>query len=517
MLVVRKAAALIFSCIAGSVCLPGTAAALHIEARVEQPAYAGMPVWLDVVADEPCIEAVYQGDLSGYASGGQAQVTADGKPAQAGFRPTSYIRSEIIFPPGTCPSVKRYLKGGTHRIPLHLIADLREPGTYAVRWIVPKTTQFGAVKPTEWLQFTVASADPVRRESWLTGLLRRTPKDPETVRDDYVPSLLAAWPDPRAERRVLELMCSDDVTVTSSADDAFHPALPADAQMYLAQLVSHGCLSQGLVTYVNHSVGVGRDGVMPEGQRVTLLTAAVKALPAAHGDYLAHAIEVVSLLKNGSPSIPSPAADAAVLRKAPEILAATEGEKSATDDPKWLLINYLGGRNPVPGGHAVLKALAAQNDDAAAAAVGRLLELGDPADIPFLRDRMMRAFPDDLESQTLQRDFETMRMRFGPAATGLMENLTRAKMPRVAVAASLTLDSEGDRFGTSAVLDALRNGRHDKETELLNQIIETTACPDENDDCHEEVSRSAQLQEPWAQARKAAAVRYFEARLAGGK
>ncbi len=59
------ARALVFAFVAVSVGLPETAAALNIDIKVEQPTYAGMPVWLDVEVDEPCAEARYQGDPAG--------------------------------------------------------------------------------------------------------------------------------------------------------------------------------------------------------------------------------------------------------------------------------------------------------------------------------------------------------------------------------------------------------------------------------------------------------------------
>jgi hypothetical protein len=53
----------------------------HVSLHVEQPAYAGMPVWLDVDVDDPCITPEYFGAPGGSADNGSAQVIGpDGTP-----------------------------------------------------------------------------------------------------------------------------------------------------------------------------------------------------------------------------------------------------------------------------------------------------------------------------------------------------------------------------------------------------------------------------------------------------
>ncbi len=54
---------------------------LHVSLRVEQPTYAGMPVWLDMDMDDPCITPEYFGAPGGSADNGSAQVIGpDGTP-----------------------------------------------------------------------------------------------------------------------------------------------------------------------------------------------------------------------------------------------------------------------------------------------------------------------------------------------------------------------------------------------------------------------------------------------------
>lgn len=54
---VKEAVPYFLGCLTALVGLTCAADATHIGIIVEQPADAGMPVWLDVRVDEPCIEA----------------------------------------------------------------------------------------------------------------------------------------------------------------------------------------------------------------------------------------------------------------------------------------------------------------------------------------------------------------------------------------------------------------------------------------------------------------------------
>src|ERR1700733_539456 len=152
------------------------AAAPHITLRVEQPVYAGMPVWLDVMADDPCIGVHYSGDVGGGTESGWAEVKGPGgKTPEPGFHPTYYPHSNFATEVGACPSQGDLDQGRSHRIPLHLVADLRLPGQYTVRWRVPPTKKLGDVAPTDWLTFVVQPVSTAQREAWLSDLVARPP------------------------------------------------------------------------------------------------------------------------------------------------------------------------------------------------------------------------------------------------------------------------------------------------------------------------------------------------------
>jgi len=500
------------------------AQAPHITLHVEQPAIAGLPIWLDVAADDPCIGVHYHGDLDGTVRGGHADIMAPGqKPAAPGFKAISYPHRGLERYPAECPSDSPPDRG-TQRMPLHLIANLRQPGQYAVRWIVPTTEKLGAIAPTPWVTFTVQPSTAARRESWFSATLAHIPTDNDTLAQTYLPGLLAAAGDPRVTRRLLDLLCLPDRAGSRFVFQALPPGLTPDAQSYLARLIAQGCLGDGLTVYLNTSIAMGQmHGGFPEPQRRRLLKAILTALPHASGAGLAHAITMMFSLKGGRISPPSAAhpdilanaVDAAVLRMVPTILASNDKPGNSADQPKWALIEYVSGARDIPASGAVLRSLAAQNDPAAGYALAKMLYSGDPANLAFLRERLSSpvpdfTFPDPTDS------FKDIPQRFGAPGTALLHALLQAASPHVRATAAVALASAGDHDGINAVLTTLRADRAPDTAQIINRLTGEASCQDEDMSCHQIITASTNPQSSWIAERKAAIIDYFENRLRDG-
>ena len=488
----------------------------HIRLRVEQPAYTGLPVWLDVEADDPCIAVDYEGDLGGYAKGGSLEVVASGGATPApGFHPVRYPHGSMLIVPGACPADNRRDGSGRPRIPLHLVADLRIPGEYKVRWLVAWTKKLGALPPTAWVTFVVLPSTPKQREAELARLLAQVPDHIDDLKDTYLPSLLAAWGDPRVMHKLLEIMCSPDRLTGSSVLGIFGPELSSDAQIYLAHLIEHGCLSEGLWSYINQSVGFGiMFGGMPEQQRRRLLQATILALPHAHGIGLAHAINIASMLKQGHDDELAKGADATVLRSVPRVINQTdEPGFSSFDQPKWMLAEYFGAPDRVSADRTVLQAIAAQNDPAAGYALTKLMFSGDPDDLPFLKNRFMRS-ADGLGFSDPTHNFTFFLKRFGPPGEQLLLSLLQAPDAHVRAAAAVALAGQGNHIAMQYIISTLQSNQIADRIELLNQLLTTDACPITDDDCHQMVTPNIDVQAAWIMKRKEAMIRYFTDRLA---
>jgi hypothetical protein len=514
---------LVVLCLMAAGLRPGWSAAPVITLRVEQPAYAGMPVWLDVDVDTPCIGVHYSGDPGGYAEGGRAEVAEPGQAdSEPGFKPYNAPHGSLLKMAGACTDGGVRASQGTSRIPLHLVADLRAPGPYAVRWQAQTTTRLGAVAATAWLPFTIRPSTPARRQAWLRQILGHPPADVDALTDTYLPALLAAADDPGVTRRLLDLTCSTDRRVGFSTERMFGPGLSQDGQLYLASLIRKGCLSEGLESYVNRSAGPAFGafwGGMPEPQRRLMLEATIAALPRARGMDLAHALSIMSQLKAGHDDALATAANAAVLRAVPGILAQGGQGAGATGQPEEALMTYFDGADRTPATDAVLKAVARQPGAAAGHAILRLIDRHDPAYIPFLHDLFMGyadevdALPDTHGAAGPTREFDAIPKLFGAPGTALLRSLLHAPSVRVRAAASVALAKIGDQHGMGALIAALQSDRATDRVELLMRLRGTGACPQDDHRCGRMVTGEGDIDSPWLLARKAMAIEYFEDRL----
>lgn len=112
-----------------------------------------------------------------------------------------------------------------HRIPLHLVFALDQPGTYEIRYseyrFRPGSMERVLHQQSDWTSFTVQAATRAQREAWLRRLAAATPSDTVELMANYLPSVLAGR-DEAALRLVARFLNSRDTLVRRYAQYGLH-------------------------------------------------------------------------------------------------------------------------------------------------------------------------------------------------------------------------------------------------------------------------------------------------------
>ena len=485
----------------------------RIGLQVEQPAFAGLPVWLDVDVADACLEARYQGDVTAGVAPSwgfepfseRAEVTdPNGRPAAAGF--SAFVRPHLRFPKERHACFGSRPKGpaSAHRFPLHIAADFRQPGDYKVRWIIPASDGYGVLAQSAWLAFTVAPSTASQREAWLQSMLSHVPRDPDEIGKVYIPSLLASSGDPRVTHRLLDFMCSPDSRISNFTFDVFTFAFDQDGQDYLERLAAQGCATDAFLSYLaNHGAGA-------QPMRAALTHIAARRLKIADVDGAVRLIDMMLWLENGEQDALAGEADEAVLRAAPAIVA------SADVTVKRRLIQYLTYHGNTPGLDAVLRTLAMQPNRAAEDALTALAKSGDPADLSAIVARLSGNL-DGLVRPNLMGLVEDLATNSGsgPARLQALRTLlTDAQVSTVRAAAAGKLSQLGDKAGMRALIRLMRDGDAEDVGIILDSLIGSAVpCRQDRASCFQ-TAHDPDPEGQWRAGRKAAVIAYYEAKLA---
>ena len=127
---------------------------------VDQPAYAGMPVWLKVELpfQYGTIHYPYISGLAGFGCN-EVEVRRNGEPLPL-IPPSNKMQSTRPFVGDICGIPGPESPADIGRLPLHLLYDFRVPGTYEVRFTL-RSMPFGAPSQTgfkarsEWTPFEI--------------------------------------------------------------------------------------------------------------------------------------------------------------------------------------------------------------------------------------------------------------------------------------------------------------------------------------------------------------------------
>lgn len=181
-----------------------TTVPLHIE--VTQPAYAGEPIW--VTATSGPIQNVRYPFHAAMEDIGCNRIELKRDSVSLPKLPLrstadqSGILCGSAAPPGSPP----------HRLPLHALFDMKEPGSYSVRW-----TETSSHTVSDWVSFEVLQPTAEQHETWLSGLLAHPPENAGLLAGDFLPSLLAGVPDARVLKVFVSYLHEEDRMVSGMA------------------------------------------------------------------------------------------------------------------------------------------------------------------------------------------------------------------------------------------------------------------------------------------------------------
>jgi hypothetical protein len=423
----------------------------HIDIRIEQPVYAGLPVWLDVDAHAACPDwHNWRGIVLGRTDGPDV-VGPNGE--NAAFTPASHPLNDHAFAArSACPAYPSTTLAGTIRIPLHLAASIRTPGDYQVRWIVLSPDNSGVIASSHWLPFTVSPSTPAQREAWLEHVLKLQPRGKDAILSDYVPSLLAAYDDPRVIRRVMDLTCSSDELSGVQLGSGVAYTLDQDIRDYAVTLVRHGCTTRGLIGFL------AQHGVPDNVLRTAFTETALWQISAGSFADRLHAMQVLEWANRISNDALTRRANTAILQFAPRIVANPDFSA------KNILIDYAREHVELPDCHELLRRIAMRGDRSSEMAMDALVEIGDPGDLPNVAARLSGPL-DGLDMNNVAATIRSLGGQnnrapaFEAAALQALHTImARAQVADIRDTAALAAAHMNDKAGISAVLRVLQDG-----------------------------------------------------------
>jgi hypothetical protein len=353
---------------------------------IDQPAYTDEPVWVRAL-NGPIENVQYPfNSFIGDFGCNKLEVRHDG----------------VLLTPRTIPSTGEQSNGFAcgsaapagspqGRLPLHILYPLTQPGTYSVRWTIeypdfthgpPPRLRFRPIGESQWLTFTVLAETPKQHEKWIKRLLVNPPKDPGQLAGDFLPSLVADAPDPRALSAFLDCLYADNQDVAAEASSALELFPQSEVMHAVVEAIEEHGPSDQIAYYATYHKGwtlADEEGVVH---------AAVRYLNPPHTRRVAEVNQAEDPFKpenSFKPEVPTATSaaikllafifytpnhawpsesnlnawtDAQVLRAAPNIMA--HGSMIAVQE----LAEYLGSMQPSAEAHSLLLRIADRDDSA---------------------------------------------------------------------------------------------------------------------------------------------------------
>lgn len=201
---------------------------------LEQPAYAGSPVWLKVSLPYP--QRVGYPMRFGPGDFGCNEVEA----RRAGGTPLVRLpaadrsRRGGVGTGPPCASFAPELSRHPDALPIHLLYRFDQPGIYEIRYTYRAggPGAWSRVYESAWTPIEILPAQPQQRAAWLAELRAHPPSDPAQLLTDTLPSLLAL-PDDASLQILTGYLHDRDARVKHYAEDGLSywrsngsPALP---------------------------------------------------------------------------------------------------------------------------------------------------------------------------------------------------------------------------------------------------------------------------------------------------
>lgn len=205
-----------------------------VRLRLQAPARAGLPIWLCVDAPTPYVVRYPYGPWPWELGSNEVEFRRDGRPLPSAARPSPFGGGGNAYPlEGLVRRSGAPAEAARHRVPLHLAADLTEPGRYDVRWRIvsaARDSRGQRLAESEWLSFEVRPVSRSQREAALAELLANQPRSDRGLVGDFLPSLLAFASDARAADVFADLSYSRSSFVATYAASSLGHA-PASVQV----------------------------------------------------------------------------------------------------------------------------------------------------------------------------------------------------------------------------------------------------------------------------------------------
>ena len=338
---------------------------------IDGPIYAGQPVWIRAVdgTRNANIRYPFSSDL-GYMGCNRLEVKRNGlllTPRKLPLRPLAGLACGSSAPRGS----------PENRLPLHVLYPIHEAGTYSVRWteegpsIEDGKFRMQTKAQSEWLTFTVHETTPEQQEAWLKNLLAKPPQDDGQLAGEFLPSLMAAAPDPRALNTFMKYVYSDNGVVSGIAASALEVFPQPEILRAVAESLEKNGPSEELAYFASYHTGWTLDdqdkivhAATPYLQpRYSVLPTGTSLRPFAPTQTSA-AIKMLGFIfyvpNHAWPSNPElrSYADAQILQAAPNLMA--NAGLSAVHE----LAIYLGSMEFSPRTHQLLLQIAERSDDA---------------------------------------------------------------------------------------------------------------------------------------------------------
>ena len=178
---------------------------------IDQPVYTGQAVWVRAVEGSRRDIRYPFHAIAGDVGCNRLEVKRDGvlltPQPQKGYGNWSGPLCGSAAPKGS----------PQNRLPLHILYPLTTAGTYSIRWT---QTALGPQGQSDWLTFKVLESTFAQREAWIKDLLANPPQDDGQLAGDFLPSLIAAAPDPRALDALVKYLYSSNAIVSGIAASA---------------------------------------------------------------------------------------------------------------------------------------------------------------------------------------------------------------------------------------------------------------------------------------------------------
>jgi len=432
---------------------------------IDHPVYAGQPVWVRAL-DGPRQSIRYPfRAAAGDIGCNRLEVQHDGVllkqlPIRGGVN-----RSGILCGSATPQGSPMY------RLPLHVLYPFNSPGTYSVRWTVeapsPQPARQKPIAQSDWLTFTVLETTPEQHEAWIKNLLANAPQDDGLLAGDFLPSLIAAAPDPRALETLVKYLYADNAMVSGMAASALEEfPQPQVLRAVADSLEKHGP-SDELAYFATYHKGWTEDdedkivhAAIPYLQPQSTTLSSGKQLPPYAPTQTSAAIKLLRFIfyipNHAWPANPELAsyADAKALQAAPNIMA------NANMNAVQELAEYLGLLQSSQRAHELLIQIAERSDNAGTQARICLTWHPQPTDLAHLAAVLVA--PGDADSRGTDRSslpYALVR-GYGDDALPYLENaVANSSYVWVRVQSAEQLALRNRSVGFQFLLDAIEANR----------------------------------------------------------